>query len=157
MIAELTAAFAALKAVNDGIQSLRDAHGHGRDLGSILGSWSEAAMAAKEAEKVQAAGKMSYQEALRLESVTRQVANMDRMLHDICLLQGQGDLYKSIKKRMAEAEANAAKEVARIKARRKKQIKFWKEIGQIFSIMLGIFLMAVVALWIFFTFFYGAE
>jgi len=157
MIAELTAAFAALKAVNEGIQSLRDAHGHGRDLGSILGSWSEAAMAAKEAEKVQAAGKMSYQEALRLESVSRQVANYDRMLHDVCLLQGQGDLYKSIKARMAEAEANAAKEVARIKARRKKRIKFWKEIGQIFSIMLGIFLMAVVALWIFFTFFYGAE
>jgi hypothetical protein len=157
MIAELTAAFAALKAVNDGIQSLRDAHGHGRDLGSILGSWSEAAMAAKEAEKVQAAGKMSYQEALRLESVTRQVANMDRMLHDICLLQGQGDLYKAIKARMREAEENAAKEVARIKARRKKRIKFWKEIGQIFSIMTGIFLMAVVALWIFFTFFYGVE
>lgn len=157
MIAELSAAFAALKAVNEGIQSLRDAHGHGRDLGSILGSWSEAAMAAKEAEKVQAAGKMSYQEALRLESVTRQVANYDRMLHDVCLLQGQGDLYKSIKARMREAEENAAKEVARIKAQRKKRIKFWKEIGQIFSIMLGIFLMAMVALWLFFTFFYGAE
>ena len=157
MIAELSAAFAALKAVNEGIQSLRDAHGHGRDLGSILGSWSEAAMAAKECEKVQAAGKMSYQEALRLESVTRQVANMDRMLHDICLLQGQGDLYKSIKKRMAEAEENAEKEVARIKAQRKRRIKFWREIGQIFSIMLGIFLMAMVALWLFFPFFYGAE
>ena len=154
MIAELSAAFAALKAVNEGIQSLRDAHGHGRDLGSILGSWSEAAMAAKECEKVQAAGKMSYQEALRLESVTRQVANYDRMLHDVCLLQGQGDLYKSIKARMAEAEANAAKEVARIKAQRKRRIKFWKEIGQIFSISLGIFLMAVVALWIFFSFVY---
>ena len=156
MIAELSAAFAALKAVNEGIQSLRDAHGHGRDLGSILGSWSEAAMAAKECEKVQAAGKMSYQEALRLESVTRQVANMDRMLHHICLLQGQGDLYKSIKKRMAEAEENAAKEVARIKAQRKRRIKFWKEIGQIFSIMMGIFLMAIVSLWIFFGFFYEA-
>ena len=157
MLAELTAAFAALKAVNEGIQSLRDAHGHGRDLGSILGSWSEAAMAAKECEKVQAAGKMSYQEALRLESVTRQVANYARMLHDVCLLQGQGDLYKSIKKRMAEAEENAAKEVARIKAQRKRRIKFWKEIGQIFSIMLGIFLMAMISLWIFFAFFYGAE
>ena len=132
MIAELTAAFAALKAVNEGIQSLRDAHGHGRDLGSILGSWSEAAMAAKECE------------------------NMDRMLHDVCLIQGQGDLYKSIKKRMAEAEENAAKEVARIKAQRKRRIKFWKEIGQIFSIMMGIFLMAIVSLWIFFVFFYEA-
>tara|TARA_R100000995_G_C3478302_1_gene122291 strand:- start:39 stop:512 length:474 start_codon:yes stop_codon:yes gene_type:complete len=157
MIAELTAAFAALKAVNEGIQSLRDAHGHGRDLGSILGSWSEASLAAKEAEKVHADGKMSYQEALRLESVKRQVENYDRMLHDVCLLQGQGDLYKSIKARMREAEENAAKEVARIKARRKKRIKFWKEIGQIFSIMLGIFLMAMVSLWIFFTFFYGVE
>jgi len=76
------------------------------------------------------------------------------MLHDVCLIQGQGDLYKSIKARMAEAEANAAKEVARIKARRRRRIKFWKEIGQIFSISLGIFLMAVVALWIFFSFVY---
>ena len=157
MIAELTAAFAALKAVNEGIQSLRDAHGHGRDLGCILGSWSEASLAAKEAEKVHADGKMSYQEALRLESVKRQVENYDRMLHDVCLLQGQGDLYKAIKARLREAEENAAKEVARIKARRKKRIKFWKEIGQIFSIMLGIFLMAMVSLWIFFTFFYGVE
>ena len=157
MIAELTAAFAALKAVNEGIQSLRDAHGHGRDLGSILGSWSEASLAAKEAEKVHADGKMSYQEALRLESVKRQVENYDRMLHDVCLLQGQGDLYKAIKARLREAEENAAKEVARIKARRKKRIKFWKEIVQIFSIMLGIFLMAMVSLWIFFTFFYGVE
>ncbi len=118
MIAELTAAFAALKAVNEGIQSLRDAHGHGRDLGSILGSWSEASLAAKEAEKVHADGKMSYQEALRLESVKRQVENYDRMLNDVCLLHGQGDLYKAIKARLREAEENAAKEVARIKARR---------------------------------------
>ena len=139
MIAELTAAFTALKAVNEGIQSLRDAHGHGRDLSSILGSWSEAAMAAKECEKIQAAGKMSYSEALRLESVSRQVANYDRMLHDVCLLQGQGDLYRSIKERMAEAEANAAKEVARIKARRKKRIQFWKELGQIAGITLVVF------------------
>jgi hypothetical protein len=157
MIAELTAAFTALKAVNEGIQSLRDAHGHGRDLGSILGSWSEAAMAAKEAEKVKAAGKMSYSEALRLESVTRQVANMDRMLHDICLLQGQGDLYKAIRARMREAEENAAKEVERIKARRKRRIKFWKEIGQILSIMFGMLLMSIFAIWVFFTFFYGVE
>tara|TARA_R100000808_G_scaffold23839_1_gene53504 strand:- start:1161 stop:1628 length:468 start_codon:yes stop_codon:yes gene_type:complete len=155
MIAELTAAFTALKAVNEGIQSLRDAHGHGRDLGSILGSWSEAAMAAKECEKIQAAGKMSYSEALRLESVSRQVANYDRMLHDVCLIQGQGDLYRSIKERMAEAEANAAKEVARIKARRKKRIQFWKELGQIFGITLVVFLLAILSLWAFFAFWYS--
>ena len=155
MIAELTAAFTALKAVNEGIQSLRDAHGHGRDLGSILGSWSEAAMAAKECEKIQAAGKMSYSEALRLESVSRQVANYDRMLHDVCLIQGQGDLYRSIKERMAEAEANAAKEVARIKARRKKRVQFWKELGQIFGITLVVFLLAIISLWAFFAFWYS--
>ena len=114
-------------------------------------------MAAKECEKIQAAGKMSYSEALRLESVSRQVANYDRMLHDVCLLQGQGDLYKSIKARMAEAEANAAKEVARIKAQRKKRIAFWKEIGQILSIMFGMLLMSIFAIWVFFTFFYGAD
>ena len=114
-------------------------------------------MAAKECEKIQAAGKMSYSEALRLESVSRQVANYDRMLHDVCLLQGQGDLYKSIKARMAEAEANAAKEVARIKAQRKKRIAFWKDVGQVLSIMVGVFLMSMVALWLFFLFYYGGD
>ena len=155
MIAELTAAFTALKAVNEGIQSLRDAHGHGRDLSSILGSWSQAALAAKECEKAQAAGRLSYGEALKLESVSRQVANYDRMLHDVCLLQGQGDLYRSIKERMAEAEANAAKEVARIKARRKKRVQFWKELGQIAGITLVVFLLAIISLWAFFAFWYS--
>jgi len=112
-------------------------------------------MAAKECEKAQAAGRLSYGEALKLESVSRQVANMDRMLHDICLLQNQGDLYRSIKARMAEAEANAAKEVARIKARRKKRIQFWKELGQIAGITVVVFLLAILSLWAFFAYWYN--
>jgi len=60
-------------------------------------------------------------------------------------------------KSLLGAEANAAKEVARIKAQRKERIAFWKDVGQVLSIMFGVFSMSMAALWLFFTFFYGAE
>ena len=62
---------------------------------------------------------MSYKEALAMESAKRQLENFDRQFKDICLIQGQGDLYTSVKNRMEESRLAHEKEVARIKLRRK--------------------------------------
>ena len=43
----------------------------------------------------------------------------DRQFKDICLIQGQGDLYNSVKARMEESRLAHEKEVLRIKKRRK--------------------------------------
>jgi predicted alpha/beta superfamily hydrolase len=62
---------------------------------------------------------MSYKEALAMESAKRQLENFDRQFKDICLIQGQGDLYNSVKTRMEESRLAHEKEVARIRKRRK--------------------------------------
>ena len=74
---------------------------------------------------------MSYQEALKMESITRQLANFDRQLQDICLMQGQPDLYQSIKRRMEESRLAHEKEVAKIRIKRRQFRESVKLIGLI--------------------------
>ena len=91
---------------------------------------------------------MSYKEALAMESAKRQLLNFDRQLKDICLMQGQGDLYSSIKTRMEESRIAHEKEVARIRARRKEIRKYmsWAAMGTlcwVFSMGIVWLLMAI--------------
>jgi len=130
MIAEISAAIAAVQAVNGAIQSLKESAGHAGDLSAVVGRWADATEKAQAAEK-KGAGVMSYKEALQLESVSRQLANFDRQLQDICLLQGQGDLYRSIKQRMEESRLAHEKEVAKLRAKRKEFQKTMKLLGTI--------------------------
>ena len=141
MIAEISAAIAAVQAVNGAIQSLKESAGHAGDLSAVVGRWAEATEKAQEAEK-KGAGVMSYKEALQLESVSRQLANFDRQLQDICLLQGQGDLYASIKRRMEESRLAHEKELARIRLKRKQRREALRLAGTI--LLWGVFGIAVI-------------
>ena len=118
MIAEVATVLSALKALNEGLATLRESAGHGRSLQSLVGKWGEATEKYNDVERAKA-GKMSYREALAMESAKRQLENFDRQFKDICLIQGQGDLYNSVKARMQESRIAHEKEVARIKKRRK--------------------------------------
>ena len=146
MIAEISAAIAAVQAVNRAINSLKESAGHAGDLSAVVGRWAEATEKTQEAEK-KGAGVMSYKEALQLESVTRQLANFDRQLQDICLLQGQGDLYTSIKRRMEESRLAHEKEVAKLRLKRKQRREALQLAGTI--LLWGIFGIAVImaAVW----------
>lgn len=141
MIAEISAAVAAVQAVNSAISSLKESAGHAGDLSAVVGRWADATEKAQQAEK-KGAGVMSYKEALQLESVTRQLANFDRQLQDICLLQGQGDLYRSIKQRMEESRLAHEKEVARLRAKRREFRKTMKLLGTI--LFSGVSFMAIL-------------
>ena len=142
MLGEVAAVLSALKALNEGLATLRDTAGHGKSLQAIVGKWGEAAEAYNDVEKAKA-GKMSYRESLSMESAARQLENFDRQFKDICLLQGQGDLYNSVKRRMEESRIAHEKEVAQIK-RRRKQIKKYIEIGG--TIALG-WVFCMVLIW----------
>ena len=95
MIGEVAAVISALKALNDGINTIREAGKNAQGLSSIVGKWGESQEKYNEVE-LSRAGKMSYKEALAMESAKRQLINFDRQLKDICLMQGQGDLYTAI-------------------------------------------------------------
>ncbi len=130
MIGEVAAVISALKALNDGINTIRESAGNAGDLQAIVGRFAGAQEKYNEVEKAKT-GRMSYKEALAMESAKRQLINFDRQLKDICLMQGQGDLYKSIKTRMEEARLAHEKEVARLRIRRREIKKYinWAVMG----------------------------
>ena len=125
MIGEVVAVLSALKALNDGIKTVKES---GANLESICGKWADASEQYNDVEKAKA-GKMGYKDALALEGAKRQLKNFDRQLQDICLMQGQGDLYTSIKQRMEESRYAHEKELRIIKKRRIEFKKTMKLVG----------------------------
>ena len=117
MIGEVAAVLTALKALNDGLSTLKESAGHAQSLQGLVGKWGDASEKYRDVEKNKA-GAMSYKEALAMESAKRQLENFDRQFKDICLLQGQGDLYTSVKNRIEESRIAHEREVAKIKLRR---------------------------------------
>lgn len=136
MIGEVAAVLSALKALNDGINVIKQSAGNAGDLQAVIGRFAGASEKYRDVEKARA-GKMSYKEALAMESAKRQLVNFDRQLKDICLMQGQGDLYTSIKNRMEESRLAHVKEVARIRKQRQEFKKFMGMLGT------GLFLWVV--------------
>ena len=141
MIGEVAAVLGALKALNDGINTIKQSAGHASDLQSIVGKWAGASEKYREVERKKA-GRMSYKEALDMESAKRQLDNFDRQLKDICLMQGQGDLYTSIKKRMEDSRIAHAKEVARLRVQRKK-LKEYFQLGLAGIVLWGLTMIIV--------------
>ena len=127
MIGEVAAVLGALKALNEGLNTLKETAGHGKSLQSLVGKWGEASEKYRDVERAKA-GKMSYKEALAMESAKRQLENFDRQFKDICLLQGQGDLYNSVKTRMEQSRIAHEREIAALKKRRK-QINEYLKLG----------------------------
>ena len=145
MIGEVVAVLSAIKALNDGIKTVKEGKGN---LDTTLGSWAEADEKYNDVEKAKA-GAMSYKDALKMESAKRQLANFDQQLKDICMMQGQFDLYTSIKKRMEESRYAHEKELRIIKKRRLEFRKTMKLVGT--AVFAWIFFMAFLfaGIWIY--------
>ena len=91
---------------------------------------------------------MSYREALAMESAKRQLENFDRQFKDICLLQGEGDLYTSVKNRIEESRIAHEREVAKIKLRRKEINKMLKLGGTVAFAWVAFMSFVYVFVWI---------
>ena len=78
MIGEVVAVLSALKALNDGIATVKES---GANLESICGKWADASEQYNDVEKAKA-GKLSYKDAIALEGAKRQLKNFDRQLQD---------------------------------------------------------------------------
>jgi hypothetical protein len=143
MIGEVVAVLSALKALNDGIKTVKEGKGN---LDSILGNWAEADEKYNEVEKAKA-GAMSYKDALKMESAKRQLANFDQQLKDICMMQGQYDLYTSIKKRMEESRYAHEKELRIIRKRRLEFKKAMKLAGTVVFTWACFMVFLFAAIW----------
>lgn len=145
MIGEVVAVLSALKALNDGIKTIKEGKGN---LDSILGNWAEADEKYNEVEKAKA-GAMSYKDALKMESAKRQLANFDQQLKDICMMQGQFDLYTSIKRRMEESRYAHEKELKIIRKRRAEFKKTMKLVGTVLFAWVCFMVFLVAGIWMY--------
>ena len=145
MIGEVVAVLSALKALNDGIKTVKEGKGN---LDTILGSWAEADEKYNDVEKAKA-GAMSYKDALKMESAKRQLANFDQQLKDICMMQGQYDLYTSIKARMEESRYAHEKELKIIRKRRAEFRKTLKMIGTAIFAWAFFMIFLFAAIWMY--------
>jgi hypothetical protein len=143
MIGEVVAVLSAIKALNDGIKTVKEGKGN---LDTILGSWAEADEKFNDVEKAKA-GAMSYKDALKMESAKRQLQNFDQQLKDICMMQGQFDLYTSIKRRMEESRYAHEKELRIIKKRRLEFKKTLKLAGTVIFTWAFFMLFLFAAIW----------
>jgi hypothetical protein len=144
MIGEVVAVLSALKMLNDGIKTVKET---GNNLESICGSWADATEKIQDVERKKD-GVLSYRDAIALEGAKRQLSNFDRSLQDICLMQGQGDLYASIKARIAESKYAHEKELRAIKIRRRERKKLFAAVAT--AVFSWAFFMAVMFAAIFF-------
>ena len=133
MIGEVAAVLSALKALNDGISTLKESANHAGGLQAVVGRWASADEQYRDVERKKA-GALSYKDAIAMESAKRQLNNFDQQLKDICMMQGQFDLYVSIKQRMEEARLAHEKEVKRIK---KQRAEFRKTVNIVATIVFG--------------------
>jgi hypothetical protein len=84
-----------------------------------------------------------------MESAKRQLANFDQQLKDITMMQGQYDLYISIKKRMEESRYAHEKELRIIKKRRLEFKKTLKLAGTIIFTWVFLMIFLLAALWMY--------
>jgi len=143
MIGEVAAVLSALKALNEGIAAVKEGKGN---LDSICGRWAEASEHYNHVEKAKA-GAMSYKDALKMESAKRQLANFDQQLKDVCMMQGQFDLYTSIKMRMEESRLAHEKELRLIKIRKAKFKKTMELAGTILFTWVFFMTFLFAAIW----------
>ena len=90
---------------------------------------------------------MSYKEALKMESAKRQLANFDQQLKDVCMMQGQFDLYTSIKKRMEESRYAHEKELRLIKIKKAEFKKTMKLAGTVIFTWAFFMIFLFAAIW----------
>lgn len=144
MLGEVAAVLSAISALNQGISTLKEGKGN---LDSIVGKWAEADEHYRNVEKAKA-GAMSYKDALKMESAKRQLANFDQQLKDVCMMQGQFDLYKSIKMRMEESRLAHEKQLRVIKIRKAKLKKDLKLAGTIMFAWAFFMVCIFAAVWV---------
>ena len=144
MIGEVVAVLSALKMLNDGIKTVKET---GNNLESLCGSWADATEKVQDVERKKN-GVLSYRDAIALEGAKRQLIAFDRALQDVCLMQGQGELYASIKSRIAESKYAHEKELRDIKIRRRERKRLFAAVAT--AIFSWAFFMAVLVASIFF-------
>ena len=127
--AAIGAVLQGLKALNDGLATVKEAGANAGQISSLVSRYSDLDQKIRDVE-AKSAGVLSVKDSMNLQVAKQQAANFHRALKDSLLMQqGGAAQYKEIMQRIEDSKAAHEKEVNRLKVKRRQRQKLVKEIS----------------------------
>lgn len=127
--ATIGAVLQGLKALNDGLATVKEAGANAGQISSLVSRYSDLDQKIREVEEKKA-GVLSVKDSMNLQVAKQQAANFHQALKDSLLMQqGGAAQYREIMQRIEESKLAHEKRVANLKRKRRARNKLIKEIG----------------------------
>ena len=127
--ATIAAVLQGLKALNDGLATVKEAGANAGQISSLVTKYSDLDQKIRDVE-AKKAGVLSVQDSMNLQIAKQQATNFHRALKDSLLMQqGGAAQYKEIMQRIEDSKVAHEKEVNRLKIKRRQRQKLVKEIS----------------------------
>ena len=127
--ATIAAVLQGLKALNDGLVTVKEAGANAGQISSLVSRYSDLDQKIRDVE-AKKAGVLSVKDSMNLQVAKQQAANFHRALKDSLLMQqGGAAQYKEIMQRIEDSKVAHEREVNRLKIKRRQRQKLLKELG----------------------------
>ena len=127
--ATIAAVLQGLKALNDGLATVKEAGANAGQISSLVSRYSDLDQKIRDVES-KSAGVLSVKDSMNLQVAKQQATNFHRALKDSLLMQqGGAAQYKEIMQRIEDSKAAHEREVNRLKIKRRQRQKLLKELG----------------------------
>ena len=127
--ATIAAVLQGLKALNDGLATVKEAGANAGQISSLVSRYSDLDQKIRDVE-AKKAGVLSVKDSMNLQIAKQQAANFHRALKDSLLMQqGGAAQYKEIMQRIEDSKVAHEREVNRLKIKRRQRQKLLKELG----------------------------
>jgi predicted nucleic acid-binding Zn-ribbon protein len=127
--ATIAAVLQGLKALNDGLATVKEAGANAGQISSLVTKYSDLDQKIRDVESKKA-GVLSVKDSMDLQIAKQQATNFHRALKDSLLMQqGGAAQYKEIMQRIEDSKAAHEKEVNRLKIKRRQRQKLIKEVS----------------------------
>ena len=127
--ATIAAVLQGLKALNDGLATVKEAGANAGQISSLVSRYSDLDQKIRDVEGKKA-GVLSVQDSMNLQVAKQQAANFHRALKDSLLMQqGGAAQYKEIMQRIEDSKVAHEREVNRLKIKRRQRQKLIKELS----------------------------
>ena len=146
--ATIAAVLQGLKALNDGLATVKEAGANAGQISSLVSRYSDLDQKIRDVE-AKKAGVLSVKDSMNLQVAKQQAANFHQALKDSLLMQqGGAAQYREIMQRIEDSKLAHEKEVKRLKIKRRQRQKLIQEMSLYVTIGSICVTLAIAALYI---------
>ena len=146
--ATIAAVLQGLKALNDGLATVKEAGANAGQISNLVTKYSDLDQKIRDVESKKA-GVLSVKDSMNLQVAKQQAANFHQALKDSLLMQqGGAAQYREIMQRIEDSKIAHEKEVKRLKIKRRQRQKLIQEMSLYVTIGSICVTLAIAALYI---------